>query len=229
MLKSIDSGLPVLMPDEFGPNTDKTLCISGHREKSIIPYQHNKIYSALTISAVKLMLYRYIDMAIERGFENFISGLATGIDLWAAEYIIKKKQSNSNITLIGVMPYLRHAEVFPADYKKLLKYVEKNSDILISTNSDPEIIYKKTSPEKYLYRDRNYYMVDRSSAIIAFLNNNSSYTGTRQTVSYGYKTGRRICRFSIEDIFKIIDECGTDIRNIRRHIAFLENTFDFSF
>lgn len=229
MLTSINSGLPVLMPDEFRPDTEKTICISGHREKSITPYQHNRIYCALTISAVKLMLYRYIDMAIERGFENFISGLATGIDLWAAEYIIKKKQANNNITLIGAMPYLRHAEVFPADYKKLLEYVEKNSDILISTNSDPEIIYRKTTPERYLYRDRNYYMVDRSSAIIAFLNNNSSYTGTSQTVSYGYKTGRKICRFSIEDIFKIIDECGTDIRKIGRYIAFLENAFDFSF
>ncbi len=225
MLKSIDSGLPVLMPGEFRPDTKKTLCISGHREKFISPYQGNKIYAPLTVSAVKLMLYRYIDMAIEQGFENFINGLATGIDLWAAEYIINKKKSNGNINLIGVMPYLRHAEVFPADYKNLLKYVEANSDVLISTNSDPEIVYKKSPPEKYLYRDRNYYMVDRSSALIAFLNDNSFFTGTKQTVNYGYKTGKKIYSFGIEKIFKIIDECGTDIRSIGNHIALIKNVF----
>lgn len=228
MLSSLISGEPVITTDMIVPDAKKTVCISGHREKSISPYMGDPVYRDITISAVKLFLGRYIDMAAERGYENFISGLATGADLWAAEYILRKRRNNNRIRLIGAMPYLRHAERFsPAD-KKLLEYVEHNADHLVTVDPDPDIVYSKSAGRNSgdLYRNRNYYMVDNSSAVIAFFNSGESFSGTAQTVNYAYRKGKKICRFGLDDVFHIIDISGTDLRSIAKTIAFLENAFD---
>jgi len=228
MLTSMISGLPVMRASDVTFPAEKTICITGHREKSIIPYRELPVYRELTIAAVKLMLCRYIDMAAERGYEWFISGLATGTDLWAAEHILKKKQVNSSIRLAGAMPYLRHAEHFPAAQKMLLEKVEQGCDRLITVNPDPQAFYNK-GPGRNLYRDRNYYMVDSSSAVIAFIDGGRSWSGTHQTVNYGNRTGRLIKSFGLDDVYHIIDESGPDIREISRNIAFLDNVFDLPF
>lgn len=228
MLSSLVSSMPVYDAGQLSTDLKRTVCISGHREKSIAPYHGDPVLLNITVSAVKLMLARYIDMAAERGFDTFISGLATGTDLWAAEYIIRKKRSNSEIRLIGAMPYLRHAEMFSSADRVTLAEIERNADYLVTVDPDPDIIYNRADKNgsAKLYRNRNYYMVDRSSAVIAFFNSGSSFSGTSQTVSYAYRTGRKICRFGLEDIFSVIDKAGTDIRAIGREIAFLENVFD---
>lgn len=222
--------MPVFSPDKICPEKKKTLCITGHREKNIPPYNGIPLYHDLTIASVKLMLYRYIDMSIEQGFENFISGLAVGTDLWAAEYILKKRQSNPKLRLIGAMPYLHHADKFAPQYKKSLAAVEKQADLLITVNDNPDITYGAPSSNKNcskeLYRNRNYFMVDSSSAVIAFLNKDRSFSGTAQTVNYANRTGCMVCRFGIDDVFKIIDNSGTDIRCIGREIMFMNNVFD---
>lgn len=226
MFNSLVSGLPVRPASEFRSDRGRTVCISGHREKNILPYKGDNVYAGLTVSAVKLMLYRYIDMAAEKGYTEFISGLATGTDLWAAAYIIKKKQSNPDLRLIGAMPYLRHAERFPKAYLELLGRVEREADELLTVSEVPDIAYSKRGHASELYRDRNYFMVDRSSAVIAFVNRNSFASGTVQTVNYAYRSGRLVCGFGLTDIYAIMDMVGADLRNIGREIAFLPNVFD---
>lgn len=224
LLHSLNSDMPVITADKFVPGIlSHTVCITGHREKSISAYGGNPVYKDMTVSAVKLMLCRYIDMAVERGYTDFFSGLAIGTDLWAAEYILKKKKSNNSLRLIGVMPFLRHAEFFPKPYKELLTETEKQADVLLTVNSDPEITYSHSSA---LYKDRNYFMVENSSAVIAFLNSGSFASGTAQTVNYANRRGRKVCRFGIDDIYRIIDKTGPDIRKIGKEIQFLDNEFD---
>ena len=232
-MNSLISGKAVYPADYIVPDRRKTLCITGHREKNIPSFEERSVYRNVTVSAVKLMLCRYIDMAVERGYENFISGLAVGTDLWAAQYIIEKRRLNSNIRLIGAMPYLRHAERFPDYYRKLLAQVEEAADFLITVNDNPDIMYGPPSAEgsfsRSLYRDRNYYMVDNSSAVIAFLNKEGTMSGTAQTVNYANRKGLKVCRFGIEDIFEIMDRTGPDIRKVKRELSFLENVFDMPY
>ncbi|MDO4863202.1 MAG: SLOG family protein [Ruminococcus sp.] len=228
MLKSLISGMPVGSARELSADRSRTVCITGHREKNILPYRGDPVYTDITVGAVKMMLYRYIDMAAERGYTDFISGLATGADLWAAEYIVRKKQTDPRIRLIGAMPYLRHAERFPRDYAALLDSVERAADVLVTVNETPDIVYSKQGEAAGLYRDRNYFMVDRSSAVIAFLNEGSFASGTSQTVNYAYRNGRLICRFGIDDVYALIDRAGADLRSIRRETAFLNNVFDIA-
>ncbi|MBQ6034582.1 MAG: DUF1273 family protein, partial [Ruminococcus sp.] len=141
MLFSLDSGVPVLPAQDFSGDIDTTVCFTGHRETSVIPYRNEPIYRSITLRTVQLMLCRYIDMAVESGYRSFISGLAVGTDLWAAKYILAKKRSDSSIRLIGVMPYLRHAERFAPQYRETLADVEKGADVLLTTNTEPDVIY----------------------------------------------------------------------------------------
>lgn len=229
MLYSAVSGIPVHPSDALDTDINSTICITGHREKSIPTYKDNPLFRDVTLAAVKLMLYRYIDMAVSCGYVNFISGLAVGTDLWAAEYILQKRRTNKNIRLIGAMPYLRHAERYPSYYLEILKNVEKEADLLITVNDNPDIIYGAPSEgnnrSKTLYRDRNYFMVDRSAAVIAFLSESSSWSGTAQTVNYASRKERKIGRFGIEDVFTVMDTAGTDTIRIGREIAFTANAF----
>ena len=214
MFNSYTSGMPVYLPSEVFIDKDTTVCITGHREKYITPYKGDK---QLTIFTIKKMLERYIDLIIKKGYRILISGLASGTDLWASDYIIKKKRC-TNFLLIGAMPYLRHAESFTDDDIAQLKFIERFSDILLTTNDNPDIIYgKKKSLEcsPSLYRTRNFFMVDNSSVVIAFCNNTSlKFSGTAQTLRYAEKKNKTIIRFGIEDVFALIDKAGTNRTDI---------------
>ena len=233
MLFSIDSGVPVLPCEEIETDKEKTICFTGHRENSVIPYKGEQIYYGITLRTVQLMLFRYIDMAVESGYKTFISGLAAGTDLWAAKYILGKKHSDSSIRLIGIMPYLRHAERFSDRYKELLADAERGADMLLTTNTDPLVVYGKsrsegnTSPD--LYRVRNYYMVDNASAVISYFNEGSYKSGTSQTLNYAVRQGLKIRRFGLEEAYGVIDECGPDIESIRRKLVFMENVFELPY
>ncbi len=226
MFNSLISGEPVSPASEFRPDRPRTVCITGHREKSILPFSGDPQFRELTFTAARLMLCQYINMAIDRGFTDFISGLATGADLWAAQYILKKKKTVPSVNLIGVMPYLRHAERFPAYWLEVLEEVEHGADMLYTVSTDPDIIYAKKGEGSSLYRDRNYFMVDKSSAVIAFLNSGSFASGTAQTVNYAYRNGKQICRFSMENVYEVIERAGTDPKQVAREISFLPNVFD---
>jgi len=233
MLFSIDSGVPVLPAESLELSAEETVCFTGHRETGVIPYKGEPIYRNITLRTVQLMLFRYIDMAVEYGYRSFISGLAVGTDLWAAKYILAKKHSDSSIRLIGVMPYLRHAERFSSRYKEMLADIEKSADVLVTTNTDPGVIYGKSrsgenmSPD--VYRERNYFMVDKSSAVISYFNEGSFKSGTFQTLNYAARQGKKIRRFGLEDVYAVIDECGPDVESIRRKLVFMENVFELPY
>ena len=233
MLFSLDSGVPVMPADSLETDAERTVCFTGHRDTAVIPYRGEPIYRTITLRTVQLMLCRYIDMAVESGYKSFISGLAAGTDLWAAKYVLAKKRVDKSIRLIGVMPYLRHAERFSERSRELLADVERGADQLLATNEDPLIVYGKsrsgenTSPD--LYRDRNFFMVDNASAVISWFNEGSFKSGTYQTLNYAVRQGRRIYRFGLDEVYSVIDECGPDIGSIRRKLVFMENLFELPY
>ena len=222
MFRSLISGRPVCSAGIPLPPAEKTACITGHRESGIVPYRNSEKYRRITTLTVRYMLFHKIDVAIARGYNVFIDGLAVGTDLWSAEYIAEKKKNGSNIMLIGVMPFLRHAECFPQGYKELLKRIENSADYLITTCQNPDIVYSKgaetseSSPS--LYRDRNYFMVDNSSAVISFFNNEKVRSGTAQTLNYARRKDRLVLSFGLEDVYGIISRSNGDIRRIKQEI-----------
>lgn len=228
MVSSI-SGLPVYTAEQLDCDPAVTVCFTGHRPEKIVPFRDRPAFSALTNSVVEMLLYRYVELAEENGYVNFISGLAKGADLWAAKSVIRRKQAGSSIRLIGAMPFIRHAESLYGKNKAELAEVEINSDILITVNPDPGITFgRKASPgySPHLYSDRNRFMVDHSSAVIAFYDDGGhSWSGTGQTVRYAETSGKKVYRFGTSEVYDIIRDSGGSMENAKEIISRISTLF----
>ncbi|MCM1232353.1 MAG: DUF1273 domain-containing protein, partial [Ruminococcus flavefaciens] len=70
-------------------------CFTGHRpEKLGVP--EDVVTAALT---------KEIRTAIADGFQTFISGMARGVDLWAAEIVLALRDEGAAVRLICASPY----------------------------------------------------------------------------------------------------------------------------
>lgn len=146
-------------------------CFTGHRPNKL-DYSENEI---------KPLLETAIDNAILDGYVTFITGMAEGVDIWAAEIVLKKKKENKDLHLICAVPH-------PEFKKRRSQYeIERYENII--KNAD----YVTTISDNYYracYQKRNVWMVDHSSLVIAVFNGTAS--GTKNTVDYARKVGVHI-------------------------------------
>lgn len=63
-------------------------CFTGHRPEKL----------SLSENEVKPLLEKAIDNAIADGYVTFITGMAKGTDIWAAEIVLEKKRQNDTLT-----------------------------------------------------------------------------------------------------------------------------------
>ncbi len=154
---------------------EKTVCFTGHRPEK---FSGNSGIGSPAIKMIKSMLYYQIQLAIDDGFDNFISGMARGVDLWAAEYVLELKRKYPRIKLFCAVPFKDHYKGFRGTELYAFNNVINSADAVINVS------------EKYFkgcYSKRNCFMVDNSSRLIAVVENYRS--GTGQTISYANKSG----------------------------------------
>lgn len=218
-LYSKTSGMPVFPVSDVIIQKETALCITGHRENSIAPYRNDPRLLPVTIMTVRLMLGRYINIVMDSGYSTMINGLAAGTDLWAADHCLKRKRF-AKTKLIGVLPFLRHADYLKENYMDILRRVERYADGLITTCDIPDMTYsRKQIPgtSSVLYQNRNYYMVNNSSVVVAFFNGGIR-SGTAQTIHYAQRQNKPVFSFGIEDVFAVLDEAGTEKSAIIKRI-----------
>ncbi|MBQ6569997.1 MAG: DUF1273 family protein [Clostridia bacterium] len=119
------------------------------------------------------------------GYYNFYTGMAMGIDIWAAEAVLAAKKDFYNINLIAVVPFKNHIDSIGDSYTR------RYNDILAEC-SDIVYVNDVFSPNAYLMRNR--YIVDNCAAIIAVYDPDRGIvrSGTAQTVNYAKKLERDI-------------------------------------
>lgn len=142
---------------------EKVCCFTGHRPEKLTRGE----------DAVRKLLEGAVDSAIERGFNTFITGMAEGTDIWAAEIVLSKKQENPNINLVCALPHPDFEKSRSAEEKQKFKSIIDNADLVKMVN------------ERYFtgcYQVRNKWMVDLSGLVIAVWNGTKS--GTANTVKY---------------------------------------------
>lgn len=131
-------------------NKQHRCCFTGHRPQKL---NHSK-------RKIKCLLEKAIDDAIAKGYVTFITGMAQGTDIWAAEIVLKKRKRNDNLHLICAVPHPGF-ENRRSIYEKLkYKNIIKKADFV------------KIVSENYYrgcYQKRNEFMADRSSLVIAVL------------------------------------------------------------
>ncbi len=207
------TGMPVYSTRVMHIKREIALCVTGHREKTIVPYKDDPENLELTKYAVRAMLDGYLTAAMKKGYTTILSGLAEGADLWAAQRVLFHKRYEKDRHIIGVMPYMKHYRGFSSKNTDLLRLVERHADFLVTTCDDPNMRYGKdysrfTDPQ--IYRRRNYYMVDNSSIVIAFYNGGNSRSGTGQTLRYAKQLGRKVYSFSLDDVYQLMEKTDCD-------------------
>ncbi len=151
----------------------RALCFTGHRPEKL---PTGRILRLLTDT-----LHYQIDRAVRNGYTCFYTGLADGIDYYAAEYLFTLRRSHPDIRVVGVQPCEDYEEFFlrrqysTARLAYMLQTVDKTV-VLPGTYRDPQVFLR-----------RNRYMVDHSRALIAVCG--SGRSGSAQTLSYARRSG----------------------------------------
>lgn len=155
----------------------RRVCFSGHRPEKL----------SVSEDEVKNRLRKAIQQSICDGFTTFISGMARGVDMWAAEIVIEERKKNNNVKLICASPY--------EGFEKSWSFIEKQRYSNILQNAD-YIKYVCSHYSPQCFQIRNVWMVDHSARVIAAYNGESG--GTRNTVRYA--TGKNIEVYNILEI-----------------------------
>ena len=141
----------------------KRCCFTGHRPGKLKQDEQT----------VKRLLAASIDQAIARGYTTFITGMAQGTDIWAAEIVLDMRRNNPELKLICALPH--------PDFEQSWRMEWRNRYNAIRTAADLE---RTISPaySKAAYQKRNVWMVDHSALVIAVFNGESG--GTLNTIRY---------------------------------------------
>ena len=155
-------------------------CFSGHRPNDL-PWGYEE--RGIRFFIFRQKLRRAILKSIKNGKRIFISGMALGFDMIAAETVIELKKSFEEIKLVCAIPCknqeIRWNEESIARYRNILR------------QSD-EIYYVSTQEySRGCMTDRNEYMLKRSSELIAAYNGKKS-GGTYQTIRTARLWGLKI-------------------------------------
>lgn len=73
---------------------ERCCCFSGHRPEKLNADEET----------VRALLAEAIDKAIADGYDTFISGMARGVDQWAAELVLARRDAGEAIRLVAALP-----------------------------------------------------------------------------------------------------------------------------
>jgi uncharacterized phage-like protein YoqJ len=158
------------------------VCFTGHRPKDFGGW------NVTCPQHVSDWLEEYIDKLINlKDDVTFISGAAQGIDQWAADIVLRKKEQNKNVKLLMAIPYYDFGDNWPLSAQQHLEEINNKADQI-------HYVHKGKFTSNYLLQVRNEWMVDRSQLVLAVWN--GSLGGTRNCVKYAEKLERKIIRFN---------------------------------
>lgn len=160
---------------ELKNDIENTVCFTGHRPRE---FPNKGDTNSLAVKRILSVLYLKIYTAIQEGYTTFITGMSTGVDMWAANFVLELKEEFSYIKLICVLPCKEQCINFSyeekAEYREILLQADK-------------VICLSEEYQKDCMRKRNQYMVNHSSKIIAFCKKRRS--GTGMTINMAVKKG----------------------------------------
>lgn len=121
------------------------------------------------------------------GFRTFLSGMAVGFDLAAAEAVVALRRTHSDVRLVAVVPFRRQAARFPAVQRQRYEEVLARAD---------EVVVLAEEYHRGCYARRNDFLVDHAAVLVAWYD--GSPGGTQYTVERACTRGREILYLSSE-------------------------------
>ena len=138
-------------------------CFTGHR-----PEKLNRPEAEI-IS----WLEAEIRKAVDDGFITFISGMARGVDIWAAEIVLRLRDEGFPIHLICASPF----EGFERSWEESWK--QRYADVMMKADL---VKYICKNYSRGCFQIRNEWMVDHSSRLISVFT--GAPGGTQDTINY---------------------------------------------
>lgn len=158
----------------------KTCCFTGHRPAKF-SFRHNE-ESQECITLKGKLHQEILNMIMYNKVRHFITGMAQGVDQWAAEIILELKELYPDITLHAAVP-------FPAQAEKWRRLHKERYDYILDLCDEVNIISPDHTSTCML--KRNHYMVDNSDYLIAVWNGSFS-CGTGKTIKYASQLEKTI-------------------------------------
>ena len=152
---------------------------TGHRPKSF-PWKYNE--AAPDCVRLKEALAAHIKLLADSGVTHFLSGMAQGVDLWCTQIVLDLRKKNPALKFHAILP----CEGQERKWTALAQ--EHYRSILAQAN---EVIYVGQKYSRDCMLERNRYLVDHSSILLAVCNG-SYQSGTGMTVRYAQKLGREV-------------------------------------
>ena len=143
-------------------------CFTGHRPEKL----------HMTEDATRSALDREIRAAISDGFQTFISGMARGVDIWAAEIVLRLRDEGSPIHLIAACPYPGFESSWSPEWQARYRAVLRSADL---------VRYISPVYDRGCFQRRNEWMIDHSYRVIAVFNGEAG--GTKNTIEYAERLG----------------------------------------
>ena len=144
---------------------DKVCCFTGSRPEKL----------TRTPEECKRLLVRAIMDSYEQGYRIYISGMADGVDYWAAMAVLTMRCFYPEVRLVTALP-------FPDRRKRGMDDLNTMIYALADLNVEVSESYWAGAYDK-----RNKWMVDHSGRLIALMDDQNS--GSGRTLRYAQKRG----------------------------------------
>jgi len=157
---------------------ENTCCFTGHRAQKL-PWGTNE--SDPRCISLRIRLYDTVEELYENGVRHFICGMAQGCDLLFCEEVMKLREDKSDVTLEAALPCETQPDRWsPSVQSRYRKLLEQCDYVTVISQEYTEGCMKQ----------RNKYMVDKSSVIVAVYS--GRFGGTMQTLNYAGKSGLKV-------------------------------------
>ncbi len=158
---------------------EQTCCFTGSRPQNLPCGFHEERPNCIRL---KDLLYQEIEALItQQNVSHFISGMALGVDQWAAEAVLELKKTYPYITLEVAIPCETQMVNWRVDQQE--RYFS------ITSRSDKETMLQRAYTKDCMQK-RNRYMVDSSQIVLAVWAGKPG--GTGNTVRYAQQLGKQI-------------------------------------
>ena len=158
---------------------ERCCAFTGHRPRKL-PWGYNEADSRCV--ALKQALSEQIVRLVGTGYSDFFSGMAEGVDVWAAMAVLDLKKDNPALKLHCVLPCEGQADGWSASAQELYFSILGQAD---------DIVYVSREYSKDCMLKRNRYLVDHAACLLAVYNGEWR-GGTAMTVRYAQKLGRNV-------------------------------------
>lgn len=149
------------------------VCFAGHRPEKLTRSERS----------IKKELEIQIRLAIADVLNVFITGMARGVDIWAAQIVLKLRDEGYPAKLICACPYDGFEIGWEQEWQKQYKNILVTADF---------VKYVCTGYSRSCFQARNEWMVNHAAVVIAVFNGNKS--GTKNTIDHAAKVDVPVVR-----------------------------------